>query len=174
MPDMSTPALEDPNVAAAEPAASAIDPADLVYPPTASQPPVAAPEIRPETVVAATFEAMTAKPRRTDSVDLHTVDGDGKPIVMKVSYAAIDGPTFDKISDTHPPTAEQARKGAQWGVSFSSALLEAVVTEPKLSYAQWEMLRKNPNWSGGEFGHLFNTALRVCSGGLDVSFTASG
>lgn len=133
------------------------------------------PEIRPATEQIATYEALMAKRRRRDKVIVPTVNEDGETVELVVKLEAIDGPAFDKLSDTYPPTTEQLSKGALFnGKKFIPALLEACVTEPRLTMAQWTALRENPNWAGGEFSHLFNAAWRLCNGGLDVNFTVTG
>lgn len=135
---------------------------------------LATPQIRPETIQVATMEAFKRKKRRTDVVPLYTVDENGEPIKVMVKFLALDGPAYDELVDKHPPTAQQAGRGAQHGLTFQSALLAACVTEPKLTFTQWEELRKDPNWSAGELGTFFATAWRLCMGGLDVGFTATG
>lgn len=131
--------------------------------------------VHPETVVAATFEALMAKPRRKDEVEIPTQDSEGRPVKLRLKLEAISSKEFDNLQDSHPPTTKERDRGAIYNVdTFGPALLERVVVEPKLGYEQWRELWAHPDWSGGELGGVFNRALRLCQGGLDVPFTGLG
>lgn len=162
--------MSTPDVSAA-PAAQP-ETVEATPPPAAPAPPL---EVRPETVVAATFEALKAKPRRKDEVLVPSVDETGRPVKLKLKLVAISSQEYDALVDAHPPTPKQRDQGAIYNAdTFGPALLERVVVDPKIDYEGWRELWVHPDWSGGELGGVFNTALRICQGGLGVPFTGLG
>lgn len=141
----------------------------------AAAPAAAQPTIRAETVVAATWDALSHKKARTDITYINTQDADGRPVRLELHFTAISGPAYDKLMDAHPAKPSQQAKGFAFNPeTFPAALLEAVCDSPKLPYDKWLELSKDPAWSGGEFGGLFSTAQRCCIGGLDIPFTGLG
>lgn len=133
------------------------------------------PQVHPETVLAATWEGLINKQARRTTVKVPSVDGNGDEVILEMKMVAISNPAYDALLDKYAPSRDDQAKGAIWDrKKFPPALLEAVVTSPKLTYEQWMELSTSDNWSGGEFGDLFAYANRICQGGLDVPFTGRG
>jgi hypothetical protein len=121
----------------------------------------------------ATFAALQAKPRRTMTFTVNTLDQDGAEVALSVKYRAISSKAYDALMEAHPPTAEQKKANQVYNVdTFAPALISAVSCEPTLSYEQAKEIYDSPDWSGGELSSLFIKAMQVCNSGLDVPFNA--
>lgn len=135
----------------------------------------ALPEVTHETEIAATYEALMGKRRRREQLNVRIVDEDGVVTKLQVKAEGLGGNAFDLLVEKHPATKDQAATGALYnGKTFIPALLAACVIQPALTVEQWKEIQANPEWSSGEIGHIFNTCWRLCVGGLDVGFTATG
>lgn len=133
------------------------------------------PQIAPATIVAASWEALSGKAKRRDKALVTTQDPEGRTVQLEVLFEALGGPEYDKLIDTYPAKPAQQAKGYAYNPdTFPAALLEQTVTQPKLTRDQWASLQKNPNWANGEFGDLFNVAMRTCVAGLNIPFTGLG
>lgn len=121
--------------------------------------------------VATWDDLRTKKPKRGE-VKIPTTDIDGNKITLKVLLRAISGPAWDALIDAHQPDDSEKAQGLSWHVdTFPIALVAACATDPKLTEGQWLELKNSPDWSGGEFGQLFGTAMNLCQSGFSVPFT---
>jgi hypothetical protein len=124
----------------------------------------------------ATFDALLSKPRRVKEffVTVPRADGEGTR-QLRMIYRALSGEDYDALLDAHKPTPKMRSDGAIWHRdNFPPALIAAVSMVPKLTAEQARELYGNPDWSPGESGALFMSAVEVCSQGLDVPFTENG
>jgi hypothetical protein len=121
----------------------------------------------------ATFAALRAKPRRTMTFPVNTVDEDGTEIAVLMKYRALPSKKYDEMIEAHPPTAEQKKQGQIYNIdTFAPALISAVSYEPLLSVEEAAEIYNSPDWSGGELTTLFIKAMQVCNAGLDIPFNA--
>jgi hypothetical protein len=121
----------------------------------------------------ATFAALRAKPRRTVTFPVNTMDEEGNEVVVLMKYRALPSKAYDEMIEAHPPTSEQKKAGQVYNVdTFAPALISAVSLEPALSVEEARTIYTSPDWSGGELTTLFIKALQVCNAGLDVPFNA--
>lgn len=121
----------------------------------------------------ATFAALRAKPRRTITFPVNTVNEEGVEVVVTVKYRALPSNDYDELQAAHPPTAEQKRNGQIYNVdTFAPALISAVSWEPKMTVDEAREIYTSPDWSGGELSTMLIKAMQVCNAGLDVPFNA--
>lgn len=132
------------------------------------------PRVYPETEVAATFEAMRRKRRRTDKVKIPTTDDAGNEVTLVVTLQSISSPAYDELLDKNPPSKEGRGRGELYNAStFIPSLIAACSLAPKLSYDQVRELIDSEEWSAGEMGSIFGAAWRLCQAGVDVPFIGS-
>ena len=121
----------------------------------------------------ATFASLRAKPRRTVTFPVNTVDEDGEEVVVLMKYRALPSKGYDELIEAHPPTSEQKKTGQIYNIdTFAPALIAAVSYEPVLSVDEAKEIYTSPDWSGGELTTLFIKAMQVCNAGLDIPFNA--
>lgn len=133
------------------------------------------PQIKPETAVFATFEAMKRKRIRERDLEVPWTEDDGSQGRRKFHFVAISSTEFDELQAKYPPKDSERLQGATYDEErFIPALLAEVVTQPKLTKEQWGEIYKSPEWSPGEVATLYLAAMSVCQAGLDVSFSAGG
>lgn len=124
---------------------------------------------------AATVEELLKKRRRETTVEINTSDDAGNDVTLQLRFRAISSKQYDDLVGKHEPTTKQKADGAVYNIdTFAPALIAAVSLEPKLSVEDAEAIYNSDEWSGGEIGGLFLSALRLCNAGLDVPFTGRG
>jgi len=120
---------------------------------------------------AATFDDLRKKNRRKAEFTVTSIDDDGEKVELVIRYRAIGSADYDRLVAAHPPTAKQAKDGAQYNFeTFGPALVAAVSYEPKLSVEEAKELFGSDEWASGEITSLFMNALRLQNSGIDVPF----
>lgn len=119
----------------------------------------------------ATFEQLTAKPRRSLTFPVTTADADGNEVTVTMKYLAISAKRYDELVQQFPPNGKDRQMGSIFDLdSFAPALIAEVSAAPKLTVEQARELWNSPDWANGEVTSLFMNAQRVCNGGIDVPF----
>lgn len=118
----------------------------------------------------ATLEMMRAKKRRPKTF---TSELEGEQVSWE--FKAIGNLAYDKLLTECPPTTVQRAEGATYDQDkFAPELLSRVCTGPSLTVAEWSEIWKSPDWSRGEVGELFWTAVSLCGQGLTLTPTEAG
>lgn len=118
----------------------------------------------------ATLDMMRAKRRRPKEF---TSTLEGEPVSFL--FKAIGNVAYDKLLTDCPPTGPQKLEGATYDQDkFAPKLLAVVCMEPELAEADWAEIWKSPEWSRGEVGELFWTAVNLCGEGLKLTPTEAG
>lgn len=139
----------------------------------APEPPKTPVAVAPSTVVRATLEALLSKAKKHDEFAVELPQpGSDEPLSVSFLAEAVTGPDYDKLVSKCPPTREQAARGAAYDAEdFEPLLMSECVVEPKMTKAEWAKVRKDPNWSGGEWASLFLRVQALCMAGLNVPFS---
>lgn len=89
--------------------------------------------------------------------------------VAYFTFRGIGRAAYEKLVDSHPPTAEQRTKAKAGGMgdlawnhdTLPPALVAACLVEPQLSYEDVLDLWCSPDWNQAELAVLLNTAIEV-------------
>lgn len=118
----------------------------------------------------ATLAKLKKKKRNEREVTIN-IDGDD----LTLLFRAIGMQEYDDLLAKHPPTREQREQGAAYNaLTFGPALVAAVSVEPKLTEEDTKEIWESGDWSRGDLGVLWETALAVNFEGFDVPFSGRG
>lgn len=103
--------------------------------------------------------------RQLSTATIRLPDPQGGPDEV-FEFRALEPDVWEVLVGKHPPSEEDAAKGAGWDVTtFRPALLEACIVTPEgeepLTAADWAELATTRSIAPGELNLLYSTALEI-------------